>query len=399
MQDEMRRVPREELVRRLDNFRKKMTETAADWQMAVINHKVNMYYMSGTMQDGVLVITPEDAVLWVRRDFERAKNESNFSDIRPMKSFRDLAEFYQIIPKAVYLETKTATLDWINLLKKYMPFEAIQSVNPVMDKLRLIKSDYEIACMKQAGEIHRIALEENAQKLIRSGISEAELAVEIYSSLLKMGSHGIARFNLAMGEDLVGIASFGKSGLIRTAFDGPGGTGGTCIAVQSIGSAFRKLTQNCLVYLDIPSGIDGYHTDKSVVYYFGDLEKDPRGSEILNAHNYCVYLEKHIAGLLTPGAILEDIYASVMKRFDMQYADGFMNGGKFLGHSIGLTMDEAPAIARGFKTELKAGMTFAIEPKIAIDGVGVVGTENTYYITRDGAVSLTGQPLPLIQIL
>ena len=51
----------------------------------------------------------------------------------------------------------------------------------------------------------------------------------------------------------MGLASFGKSGLVKTAFDGPGGTGGTCVAVQSIGSAFRKLQAGRLVYLDIPA--------------------------------------------------------------------------------------------------------------------------------------------------
>ncbi len=57
-------------------------------------------------------------------------------------------------------------------------------------------------------------------------------------------------------------------------FDGPGGTNGTCIAVQSIGNAFRKLKSGRLVYLDIPCGVDGYHTDKTVVYYYGDIKKD-----------------------------------------------------------------------------------------------------------------------------
>lgn len=398
MQDEIRRVPRQELMHRLDNFRRKMTESHPDWRMALINHKVNMYYLTGTMQEGVLVITPDDAVLWVRRSYERAKNESHFGDIRPMKSFRELADFYGIIPKALYVETKTATLDWLNLLKKYLSFEETVSVNPIMDELRIVKSGYELACMKQAGENHRIALEETAPTLIHEGISEAELAVQIYTALLKMGSHGIARFNLPMGEDVIGFASFGKSGLVRTAFDGPGGTGGTCIAVQTIGSAFRRLTENRLIYLDIPSGIDGYHTDKSVVYYFGDLSQDPRGEEIARAHEHCLFLEQYTASLMRPGAVLEDIYAAVMKKLDMRYSDAFMNGGKFLGHSIGLTMDEPPAIARGFKNELREGMTFAIEPKIALDGLGMVGTENTYYVTRDGAVSLTGAAMPLQQI-
>ena len=74
----------------------------------------------------------------------------------------------------------------------------------------------------------------------------------------------------------MGLASFGKSGLVKTAFDGPGGTGGTCVAVQSIGSAFRKLQAGRLVYLDIPCGVDGFHTvDQTVPLPAGRYFRSP----------------------------------------------------------------------------------------------------------------------------
>ena len=84
-----------------------------------------------------------------------------------------------------------------------------------------------------------------------------------------------------------------------------------------------------------------------------------------------------------------------------KHENGFMNGGKFLGHSIGLVMDESPALANGFKGKLEqAGMVFAVvSPKIALPGIGMVGTENTYLVTAGGAKSLTGQPQPLRCIL
>ena len=68
-----------------------------------------------------------------------------------------------------------------------------------------------------------------------------------------------------------------------------------------------------------------------------------------------------------------------------------MNGGKFLGHSIGLTMDESPAIANRFKEVLTEGMTFALEPKIALPGIGMVGSENTYLVTANGGKALTAR--------
>lgn len=386
----LRPVPASELAARLERFRRAMDAAHPGWEMAAVNHKVAMYYFTGTIQEGVLLIRPQDAVFWVRRSFERACNESHFSDIRPMHSFREAAAFYGSAPKVMYVETKKATLDWERMLHKYFAFEELGSFDSVLQDLRMVKSEYELKQMEQSGAIHETVLDIVAPKLIHGGISEAQLAIAIYSEMVQRGSHGTARFNQALGEEAVGIASFGKSGLVRTGFDGPGGTDGTCIAVQSIGNAFRKLQSGRLVYLDIPCGFDGYHTDKTVVYYYGDLAKDEQSKHLIEAQQRCLELEQEVVRLMVPGEPIENLYLRTMDKFDNIYGDAFMNGSKFLGHSIGLVMDEAPAIAKGFKQPLQPGMTFAVEPKIALPGLGMVGTENTYVVTAKGARSLTG---------
>ena len=386
----LRPVPASELEARLERFRRAMDAAHPGWEMAAVNHKVAMYYFTGTIQEGVLLIRPQDAVFWVRRSFERACNESHFSDIRPMHSFREAAAFYGSAPKVMYVETKKATLDWERMLHKYFAFEELGSFDSVLQDLRMVKSEYELKQMEQSGAIHETVLDIVAPKLIHGGISEAQLAIAIYSEMVQRGSHGTARFNQALGEEAVGIASFGKSGLVRTGFDGPGGTDGTCIAVQSIGNAFRKLQSGRLVYLDIPCGFDGYHTDKTVVYYYGDLAKDEQSKHLIEAQQRCLELEQEVVRLMVPDEPIENLYLRTMDKFDNIYGDAFMNGGKFLGHSIGLVMDEAPAIAKGFKQPLQPGMTFAVEPKIALPGLGMVGTENTYVVTEKGARSLTG---------
>lgn len=386
----LRPVPASELEARLERFRRAMDAAHPGWEMAAVNHKVAMYYFTGTIQEGVLLIRPQDAVFWVRRSFERACNESHFSDIRPMHSFREAAAFYGSAPKVMYVETKKATLDWERMLHKYFTFEELGSFDSVLQDLRMVKSEYELKQMEQSGAIHETVLDIVAPKLIYGGISEAQLAIALYSEMVQRGSQGTARFNQALGEEAVGIASFGKSGLVRTGFDGPGGTDGTCIAVQSIGNAFRKLQPGRLVYLDIPCGFDGYHTDKTVVYYYGDLAKDEHSKHLMEAQQRCLELEQEVVRLMVPGEPIENLYLRTMDKFDNIYGDAFMNGGKFLGHSIGLVMDEAPAIAKGFKQSLQPGMTFAVEPKIALPGLGMVGTENTYVVTENGARSLTG---------
>ena len=256
--DAIRPVPASELEARLEKFCRLMDEMHPGWEMAAVNHKIAMYYFTGTMQEGVLLIRPQDAIFWVRRNYERAVNESHFGDIRPMHSFREAAAYYGSAPRIMYVETKKATLDWERMLHKYFAFEEVGSFDAVLQELRLRKSAYELQQMERSGAIHETVLDVVAPKLIHAGISEAQLAIELYSEMVQRGSHGTARFNQSLGEEVIGIASFGKSGLVRTGFDGPGGTGGTCIAVQSIGNAFRKLKSGRLVYLDVPCGFDGF---------------------------------------------------------------------------------------------------------------------------------------------
>jgi len=70
---------------------------------------------------------------------------------------------------------------------------------------------------------------------------------------------------------------------------------------------------------------------------------------------------------------------------------------KFPGHGIGLVIDEVPVIAEKFKDPLEENMTLAIEPKKGIQGVGMVGVENTFIVTKKGGKCITGEnpgPIP-----
>ena len=65
---------------------------------------------------------------------------------------------------------------------------------------------------------------------------------------------------------------------------------------------------------------------------------------------------------------------------------------RFVGHGVGLELDEFPVIAQGFKVPLLAGQTIAIEPKFVIPGKGVIGIENTFAVTADGGQKMTDIP-------
>ena len=383
-------VPADELSARIDRLRCAMSRRYPDWSMLLLDNKIDLYYFTGTMQEGALVITPGQAVLFVRHSFDCAVKESLFPDIRPMGSFRTIREAFPDIPPAVHVAARTMTLQKLTLLQKHLPF-APQAADDVLSGLRAVKSEYELSCMRRAGKLHQTVIEEVAPALLRHGVSEARLCSEICTFMLDRGAMGISRYNQPAAEDVLGIASFSENSLRASALDSPSGNVGTCIAMKSIGSSERCLHEGDIVLLDIPCGYAGYHTDKTITFYFGELAKHPQGALIRAAREQCVFLENEIACMLQPGAVPAEIYEKILACVDPAFRSGFMNACKFFGHSIGLTMDETPVLAKGFSAPLEAGMTIAVEPKIALDGIGLVGCENTYEILPHGpAHSLTG---------
>jgi Xaa-Pro dipeptidase len=69
---------------------------------------------------------------------------------------------------------------------------------------------------------------------------------------------------------------------------------------------------------------------------------------------------------------------------------------QFLGHGIGLVIDEQPVLASRFDEPLQEGMTIAVEPKIGLPGIGMVGVENTFEVTHDGGKCITGDRFDLL---
>jgi Xaa-Pro aminopeptidase len=158
------------------------------------------------------------------------------------------------------------------------------------------------------------------------------------------------------------------------------------------------LREGDLVFIDVCFGVDGYHVDKTLMYSY----KRTQPEHIEAAHSHCLELERKAASLLRTGAKPSDVYAEIAESVKPEFRGNFMGApGRtvpFLGHSIGLYTDETPVLAKGFDAPLEPGMTFAVEPKMGFEGVGMVGSENTYLVTDDGGVCLTGSGMDIVII-
>ena len=119
---------------------------------------------------------------------------------------------------------------------------------------------------------------------------------------------------------------------------------------------------------DVGFGVDGYSTDKTQIYSFG-AEPNP---EVVKIHRACIDVQKRCADMLIAGAVSSVIYQKIMDNLPDCLSKGFMGypkGVSFLGHGIGLQIDELPIIAKGFDAPLKEGMAIALEQKCGIPSV------------------------------
>lgn len=393
----MKKVPSTELKNRINRFKNQMNLSNPSWEISVIFSKINQYYFTGTMQDGMLIIPRDDeATYWVRRSYERALDESLFDNIQAMRSYRDAAP--DQIPETVYLETEVVPLAMYQRFQKHFPFKNIKSLDKEVLTVRAIKSEYELALMRKSGKIHENVLENIVPEILKEGMSEADLATELYSIMIKEGHHGVARFGMFETEMVLGHVCFGESSIYPSYFDGASGNYGLGPAVPLIGSRQRKLKEGDLVYMDVGSGVDGYHTDKTCTYMFG--QEPPE--YVAEAQLKCVEIQNDISDMLIPGAIPSEIYQSIMNNLEREFLKDFMGFGnrtvKFLGHGIGLQVDELPVIANGFNEPIQKGMVFALEPKKGIKDIGMVGIENTFIVGNKGAECITGDSEGLIKI-
>jgi Xaa-Pro aminopeptidase len=392
-------VPRAELDRRLVALRAALDAASPDWRLATVMHPVNLYYLTGAMPSGLLLIPRDgEAILFARRAYSRVVEESAFPRIEPMRSFRDAAATVGTMPETIHVEKEAVTLGHLDRFAKYFPAKEFAGLDRVLGSVRAVKSAFELELMSRCGEIHRWAFEETLPTLLRYGMTEAELGTELLAAMLGAGHDGVCRIGMFGGELFLGSICFGDNSLVSNPFDGPDGVRGLGPGVPLFGSRERRLRPGDLVFVDCGCCVAGYHTDKTIVYSCGEP-----APEVLEAHQRCVALQNAAAEMLRPGVLASAVYEETVGRLGSEFQENFMGyedqGVRFLGHGIGLNIDELPVLAKGFDVPLEEGMTIALEPKKGLADVGMVGIENTFVVTADGGRSLTGGPdgLPVVE--
>ncbi|WP_373718761.1 M24 family metallopeptidase [Bacteroides heparinolyticus] len=374
-----------ELKLRRDKIRSLMAQHEID--AALITCNVNLIYTYGRVVSGYLYLPLHaPARLFIKRP-----NNMVGEYVHPIRKPEQLPELLMecglSIPSKLMLEGDELTFTEYNRLAACFPqTEVVPCGTSLIRKARSIKTDMEIEMFRRSGIAHAKAYEQ-IPSVYQPGMTDRQLSVEIERLMRLEGSLGIFRtFGQSM-EIFMGSLLAGDNAMNPSPYDfALGGRGLDPSIPIGVDGSLLQPGQSFMV--DMGGNFYGYMGDMSRVFSIGRLPE-----KAYAAHQTCLEIQEAVAEKAKPGVVCEDLYNIAINMVTKAgLADNFMGTtqkAKFIGHGIGLEINEMPVLAPRMKQELEPGMVFALEPKIVLPGIGPVGIENSWAVTEEGVEKLT----------
>jgi Xaa-Pro aminopeptidase len=377
-------IEHSELQLRRDKIRVLMARQEID--AALITCNVNLLYTVGKVVSGYLYL-PVDAPahLFLKRPDMPASERVHF--LRKPEQLPDMLAAVGVAqPHRLMLEGDE--LSYTHYLRLAACFPQADTTNgtPLIRQARSVKTDCEIALFRQSGILHARAYS-HIPSVYREGMTDRDLSVEVERLMRREGCLGIFRtFGQSM-EIFMGSLLAGDNAGTPSPYDFALGGAGLHPSLP-VGANGTLLRGGQTVMVDMGGNFFGYMSDMSRTYTIGEVSQAVR-----DAHQVCLEMEEEMVCHAAPGTVCETLYDNAMRLADRYgYADRFMGTARhagFVGHGIGLEINEPPVLAPRMKQELEPGMVFAFEPKIIMPGVGPVGIENSWVVTAGGIERLT----------
>ncbi len=362
---------------------------------ALITCNVNLLYTFGRVISGYLYLPLNaPARIFVKRP-NNLSGEHLFSIRKPEQIVDILKEENLPLPTKLMLEADELSHTEYTRLAALFPEAEIVNGTPMIRQARSIKTPMEINLFRRAGISHAKAYSQ-IPEVYRPGMTDLELSVEVERLMRLQGCLGIFRVFGQSMEIFMGSLLTGDNAAAPSAYDfALGGEGLDPALPGGLNGTLLKEGQSVMV--DMGGNFNGYMSDMSRVFSIGQLSE-----EAYTAHQVCIDIQNAVAAMAKPGAVCEDLYDEAIRMVtEAGFADKFMGisqQARFIGHGVGLEINEAPVLAPRIKTELEPGMVFALEPKIVLPGIGPVGIENTWVVTAEGSEKLTNAPEEIIAL-
>lgn len=337
-------------------------ELPDDSECALITSDVNRRYFTGMKSsDGLVAVFRDKTYLLIDfRYIEKARATVTAAEVieanLPYKTLSELIKKHGV--KKVHVEAETMTLAAFERLKKSVndvEFDGSELLSAAINRLRTIKDDEELRCIKKAQEIAETAFDA-ILNFIRPGITEREIALELNRQMLINGAEDISFETIAL-------------------------SGANTSMPHGVPSD-KMVCEGEFVLMDFGAVYNGYHSDMTRTVCVGK----PTG-EMEKVYNTVLEAQLRCLEAAKAGITGEELDAAARAVIDFAgYKDNF---GHALGHGVGLEIHEGPIASPRNKEKLKAGSVVTIEPGIYIAGKFGVRIEDFVILTENGCDNLT----------
>ena len=380
----MNNLPGQESALRLRKLQQTITNANAD--ACIITSPVNQFWLCGFIFDGYMMLFPGgDLVLFVKRPAD-IKDE-RVIQIRKPEQIPDMLRVADLpLPKRVLIESDLLSYSSASRLQAALGMPEVINVSGEIRRLRSVKSEFELNQIGESARIHT-KVYKLIPSLYRKGMTDLELQIEIEREMRLHGSVGIFR---SFGENMdifMGSMLAGDNAQAASPFDYALGGAGIS-PLLPLGANGVKLLQGMTLMVDMAGNYRPWMDDMSRTFV---IEQAP--DIAWEAHQLSIDIIQAIEKTTKAGTPCADLYLlaeeMVQEKGMQRYFMGTSQQAKFIGHGVGLEINEPPVLTPRSKEILETGMAIAVEPKFVLPGIGPVGIENTYIVHEKGLEKIT----------
>lgn len=375
---------KKETRQRLAKLQQIIIQSQAD--ACVIATSVNQFYLLNFIFDGYVFVRPEAApILFVKRP--NGIEGENVVYIRKPEQIPDfLRERNIALPNKLMLENDVLSFSTVSRLQVAFEMPELLNVSGELRRIRSVKSEYELNQMRECAKIHAQVYEQ-IPRIYRKGMTDIEFQLELEREMRLAGSEGAFR---AFGENMdifMGSVLAGDNAQAASPFDFALGGAGIS-PLLPIGANGTELIQGTTLMVDMAGNYRPWMSDMTRSFAIGTVAE-----MAYKAHQVSIDIHNTIMQTTKSGTPCADLYFLAEKIVKANGLDAYFMGtgqqAKFVGHGVGLEVNEPPVLTPRSKEILQSGMTIAVEPKFVLPGIGAVGIENTYIVTDDGLEKIT----------
>ncbi|OAT79494.1 M24 family metallopeptidase [Desulfotomaculum copahuensis] len=367
----------------------KMREKGFD--AALIMNPRDVYYYAGTAQPGNLLIPAGgEPVLFARRALEWILEETHVQRVLEAVGFKTIAEVVKELNIGGVLGVTEDAIpaSLYNKIREAFPDFVLKNISPLVLEQRMIKDSDELQAVRDAASLFAV-LHRVVMCNLCPGIKEIDLSAMILGELRKNELEGFAR-------NRRWDASLHPEGLVASG-ENTWKISGHAMTVTGVGlskslpwgASTRVIENGDLVVVDSGINRHGYHADCSRTYVVGKATKKQR--DVFAA---VLEIQEQVVRSIHPGMIAGEIYRiaenAACQTGYRKYFQGYGKmQGRYIGHGVGLEVDEPPTIEPDSEIIIMPGMVLAIEPKIIIPDWGAVNLEDTLIVNESGCEIIT----------